>query len=92
MKLIKLSETHYIVVDDSEIKEGDWYIDDANNIRRSITSDKDYCVSRKDYKKITRSTRPLSEECIRCNGYCEQCVDGTKPLSLSEVEEVISRL
>lgn len=25
MKLIKLSEEHYIVVDDSEIKQGDWY-------------------------------------------------------------------
>lgn len=25
-KLIKLSDTHYIVVDDSEIKAEDWYV------------------------------------------------------------------
>ena len=26
MKLIKLLDTHYIIVDDSEIKKGDWYL------------------------------------------------------------------
>ena len=25
-KMIKLSDTHYIIVDDSEIKEGDWCV------------------------------------------------------------------
>ena len=26
MKLIKINTDHYVVVDDSEIKEGDWYL------------------------------------------------------------------
>lgn len=29
MKLIKINTDHYVVVDDSEIQEGDWYIDDT---------------------------------------------------------------
>ena len=58
-KLIKLNDQHYIIVDDSVIKEGDYYIDDTNTIRQSVTSDKDYWSSRADYKKITHSTEPL---------------------------------
>ena len=29
MKLIKINTDHYVVVDDSKIEVGDWYIDDA---------------------------------------------------------------
>jgi hypothetical protein len=59
MKLIKINTDHYIIVDDSEIKEGDWYIDDTKSIRQSITSDQSYWSKRKEYKKITHSTQPL---------------------------------
>lgn len=40
------------MVSDNEINIGDWYIDDSNTVRQSITSDKDYWAVRKDYKKI----------------------------------------
>ena len=44
------------ITSDEEIKEGDWYIDDGNQIRKSITSDKQYWSVRKDYKKIILTT------------------------------------
>lgn len=87
MKLIKLSETHYIVIDDSEIKEGDFAIHIGNPYFQFNESMRQFLC--KDCKKITHSTEPLSEECKRCTGACEQCIDGTKQLSLSEVEEAI---
>jgi hypothetical protein len=44
----------YITVsqDVESIKEGDWYIDDCNTLRQSITNDKDYWEVRQDYRKI----------------------------------------
>lgn len=89
-KLIKLSDNHYIIVDGSEIKDGDWYCD--TNDKESLLPIYQRSQDPKFYKgckKITHSTQTLSEECKRCTGACEQCVDKTKPLSLSEVEEVI---
>ena len=71
MKLIKLSEQHYIVVDDSEIKEGDWYYD--TNDKESLMPIYQRSQDPKFYsgcKKITHSTNidwhevyyiPLSE-------------------------------
>lgn len=47
---------HLYILSDGEIKEGDWYIDDINTIRQSITSDKDYWAVRQDYKKIIATT------------------------------------
>lgn len=47
---------HLYILSSDEIKEGDWYIDDTNTIRQSITSDKEYWSVRKDYKKIIAST------------------------------------
>ena len=41
---------------DEKIEDGDWYIDDTNAIRQSITSDKDYWDRRKDYRKIIATT------------------------------------
>jgi hypothetical protein len=46
----------HIISDDKKFKEGDWYIDDTNTIRQSVTSDKDYWSRRPDYKKIIAST------------------------------------
>lgn len=90
MKLIKINTDHYIIVDDSEIKEGDYHFDfDKNEIdtwKGNLYSNRLKC------KKITHSTQPLSDECKNCTGYCEQCVDGTKPLSLSEVKELIGEV
>ena len=47
---------HLYIISNEEIKEGDWYIDDINTIRQSITSDKDYWAVRQDYKKIIATT------------------------------------
>ena len=47
---------HLYILSNEEIKEGDWYIDDINTIRQSITSDKDYWAVRQDYKKIIATT------------------------------------
>ena len=43
MKLIKINTDHYVVVDDSEIQEGDWYIDDTNRIRQAVMGDGRRC-------------------------------------------------
>lgn len=84
-KLIKLSETHYIIVDDSEIKEGDWYynnkvlflsdqvFDDGNNPNQN-----------KANKKITHSTQSLESK------FSSIIYRGYDHISLSEVEEVIN--
>lgn len=52
----KKGNYHLYILSDEEIKEGDWYIDDSNSVRQSITSDKDYWIRRKDYKKVIAST------------------------------------
>jgi len=90
-KLLKLSESHYIVVDDSEIKEGDWVINGNNKIfqyTKESISGINYC------KKITHSTEPLEVVDFICNSgeVQEEILDykEIKSLSLSEVEEAIN--
>ena len=47
------TEKGKILVDESaKIREGDWYIDDTNQIRQSITSDKHYWAQRFNYYKV----------------------------------------
>jgi hypothetical protein len=92
MKLIKLNTDHYVVVDDSEIKEGDYYVRTDTNLIFSTLKGSNPHIIEKYCKKITHSTQPLSEKCKTCTGYCEQCVDGTKSLSLQEVKELIGEV
>ena len=94
MKLIKLSDTHYIVVDDSEIKEGSkfahyWYKDEFSNtiedktkiIISTATKDTNSKRNRNSYiGKITHSTQPLYT-----NDFW-----AIKELKLSEVKEAIN--
>ena len=77
-ELIKLSDTHYIVVNDSEIKVNDW----VYKIKHSHTSEfyvntkelaDDYNRNSNDYKKIIKSTSPLP---------------GVKLISMDEVLEM----
>ena len=95
MKLIKLSESHYIVVDDSEIKMGDFY---WTPIKRSI----EQCVKKLliikggqndiEQFKITHSTQALEQSKSISNncGIVEPNVFiNIKPFSLLEVEELI---
>lgn len=55
MKLIKLNEDHYIIVDDSEIKEGDYLYSFSN--KKIVVANKltDLYIHS---KKITHSTQP----------------------------------
>lgn len=79
MKAIKLSDTHYIVVDDSEIEDGICvrYILDVPYI---MFYDKG--VEYKQFK-ITHSTEPIDGDGTGA------CFVNIKPLSLSEIEEAI---
>jgi hypothetical protein len=46
------TENYLLVVDDSEIKVGDFYVDDYLLLRKCVLDDKEYWSVRKDYKKI----------------------------------------
>lgn len=84
-KLIKLSVTHYIVVDNSEIKEedfGNYYFHYKEGIvfinfikgQSCLCNEKMIEFFKGSLFKITHSTQPL---------------EGVEPLSLSEIEEAI---
>lgn len=79
-KLIKLSETHYIIVNDSKIKEGDWVF---NYFENSIKKYGKFFAD--GWFKITHSTEPLEVN----NLYRKYDFINIKQLSLSEVEEAI---
>ena len=83
MKLIKLSLDHYIVVDDSEIKEGDWHLKNDKLITRSHIID-ETC------KKITHSTQPI--ERMNHGNYSSNVYLDIEKLSLQEVKELISEI
>ncbi len=96
MKLIKLSETHYIVVDDSEIKEGDFYVSRETNYatepkERWVLYNLSSTTNGTKPLKVTHSTEPLERDYSQTT-YGVQYVevfDKIKPLLLSEVEEAI---
>jgi len=74
MKLIKINTDHYIIVDDSEIKEGDWTYHHVKGIYEARV-DGAYT----NQKKITHSTIPKGM----------MVIEGIKRLSLQEVKELI---
>ena len=87
MKLIKIKEDHYVVVDDSEIKEGDLsHCSYTNNINKYSGFEKKECC-----KKITHSTQPL-EEFIDNEGIRRIGWTNIKVLELSEVKELIGEV
>lgn len=92
MKLIKIKEDHYVVVDDSEIKEGDWYYhsiwQELFCLYKDTMHNKAFELE-KAYK-ITHSTQPLeyfftdpknSSKVFR--------FDKVKYISIQEVKELI---
>lgn len=81
-KLIKLSESHYIIVDDSEIKANEWFYSPALN-RHQIFGHGSVPKDR-GFKKITHSTKPIDKDEVGT------CFIDIKPLSISEIEEVIN--
>jgi len=93
-KLIKLSDTHYIVVDDSEIKVGDWCYSVSNGLivepnKKAIDTINSKPMEGIKFLKITHSTQPLEVEPIPDEKF-PKVFDKIKRLSLSEVEEVIN--
>ena len=100
-KLIKLNDQHYIIVNDSEIKEGDWVCNiQKPYIKQCQDIDVDYYNKRNDvFKKITHSTEPLEYKYgSQKHGFnmgvmssdIKLVYDQIKPLDLSEVEEAIN--
>ena len=89
LTLIKLSETHYIVVDDSEIKEGDWFYQvNLNRVIHHNLKNGLLLQPQAFDKKITHSTEPLEMKKVNSLGSEFGFVE-IKPLSLAEVEEAI---
>lgn len=89
MKLIKLNEEDYIIVDDFDIKEGDMFINEHNQISVCVKSLEEFLKNNtiNIIKKVTHSTKPL-EDIIVHNKYNAKGWVNIKQLSLSEVEEL----
>lgn len=93
MKLIKINEEHYIIVDDSEIKEGDFVYDTITN---TIWTWEKYNEDEIDSKysgkvfKITHSTQPLEKFTYDNLSHEVFSMDyhNIKPISLQEVKEL----
>ena len=47
---------HLYIISDDKIESGDWYIDDVNTVRQSVTDDVDYWKARPEYKKVIATT------------------------------------
>jgi hypothetical protein len=58
MKIIHINADHYIIVDDSEIKEGDYFINESKTIEVGA-SHYNYKTLSPECKKITYSTKRL---------------------------------
>ena len=89
MKLIKINTDHYVIVDDSEIKEGDYHFDfDKNDIdtwKGNLYSNRLKC------KKITHSTQPLEVK-ITDEGIHLPDWSKVKALSSRVVKELIGEV
>ena len=85
MKLIEIKkDEHYIIVDDSKIKRGDWYYSFIHRNIFQSTNDEQYF---EEEFKITHSVQPIEEKWILNERV--KFFDKIKPLSLSEIKEVI---
>lgn len=86
MKLIKINTDHYVVVDDSEIKEGDWLLDITDNTIWNCHKDMPNSLF-PECKKITHSTEPIDKSL-----FFTDRVWGCERLSLGEVKELIGEV
>ena len=105
MKLIKINTDHYIIVDDSEIKEGDWFF--ANQgLRKCIrVDDKTSCpyitLNEKGEEighfhtwrgTVTHSTQPLEDVGLNTSMGNQLGFDKIEPMYLSEVKELLGEM
>ena len=86
MKLIKLLDSHYVIVDDSEIKEGDYKYCPFDDINKIHLQEGNY-YDENEFK-ITHSTQPIEYEWDR--GIKDKFFNKIRPLNLSDVEKAIS--
>lgn len=99
--LIKITDDHYVIVDDSEIKKGDWFIC-SNEIHKctgtyslKVTS---YVECKKGpcsievCKKITHSTLPLEDVMGLTNKLDAKGWVLIKPIYVHEVKELIGEI
>ena len=82
--LIKIADDHYIVVDDSEIKKGDWVVGCTKTVVQCMYPEN---VHHRDVKKITHSTQPL--ELLSENGLSGMGFSKVRPLNVFEVKELL---
>ena len=83
-KLIKISDSHYIVVDDSEIKENNWYCNNKVLFLSEVFDESNNPNQNKNNRLITHSTQPLE------GTFSSILYKGYNHISLSEVEELIN--
>jgi len=98
MKLIKITEDNYIIVDDSEIKEGDYYLFTWGGEQEIQRFFKEQYADRENHKhlydtackKITHSTQPL--ELLSENGLSGMGFSKVRPLNIFEIKELIGEV
>lgn len=99
MKLIKLNTNYYVIVDDSEIKEGDYYLFTWGGEQEIQRFFKEQHADRENHKhlydtackKITHSTQPL-EDGTTIHGIEHKRWVHIKYIGLSEVKELFSEI
>ena len=89
-KLIKITKTHYIVVDNSEIRNGEWFYNTFNDNQAKIQQRKGNWKTCFNQHKITHSTEPLEQYYGAADGTIPFVYHKIKRLPLSEVEEAIN--
>ena len=93
MKLIKITDDHYVVVTDKPIKWKDYFL---NTIQKEVYCHdiENYDVNKYYLKKITHSTQPFEHgtEPFADGVQYVKIYDKIKPLSLQEVKELIGEV
>ena len=62
MELIRINPDHYVIADDSDIKEGDYFLNETSAIEVGI-GNYHYKTLSPECKQITHSTKPLESCC-----------------------------
>lgn len=89
MKLKKINEEHYVVVDETEIKEGDWMYNPERE--PSLLQ----CIGKgsiRGWKKITHSTQPIEQYYGATDGTIPFVYHKINELPLSEVKELLGEV
>ena len=90
-KLIK-TDNYLLVVDDSEIKMDDYYLDDTNSVRVAITEAESYWTHRKKYKKVIAhlplNGSPILEGVPLLPPYSRHQEDGIEVICKQEAEKL----